>query len=204
MFGVLAVGAAPARWIAGLSVAMVVGAIVVVKLHILHGYQMGRLTSFLNPDADLAGTGYNAYQARIAIGTGGFTGSGLFHGQQINSGAVFASSTDFIFATAGEELGFLGGAAIIGLIAIIMWRGLRIAAHAPDLFGRVVAAGVVCWFAFQSFENIGMNLGIMPVTGIPLLFVSYGGSSMFASMVAIGLLQNVNIQTKAGPNSTPV
>jgi rod shape determining protein RodA len=204
MFGVLAVGAAPARWIAGLSLAMVVGAIVVVKLHILHGYQMGRLTSFLNPDADLAGTGYNAYQARIAIGTGGLTGSGLFHGQQINSGAVFASSTDFIFATAGEELGFLGGAAIIGLIAIIMWRGLRIAAHAPDLFGRVVAAGVVCWFAFQSFENIGMNLGIMPVTGIPLLFVSYGGSSMFASMLAIGLLQNVHIQTKAGSNSTPV
>ncbi len=204
MFGVLAVGGAPTRWIVGLAALMAVGAVVVIKLHILHGYQMGRLTSFLNPNADLSGAGYNAYQARIAIGTGGLTGSGLFHGQQINSGAVYASSTDFVFATAGEELGFLGGAAIILLIGVIMWRGLRIAAHAPDLFGRVVAAGIVCWFAFESFENIGMNLGIMPVTGIPLQFVSYGGSSVFASMLAIGLLQNVHIQTKAGPNSTPV
>jgi rod shape determining protein RodA len=133
----------------------------------------------------------------VAIGSGGISGKGLFHGPQINSGVVFADYTDFVFATAGEETGFLGSALIIGLVGIVLWRGMRIAIRAPDMFGRVVAAGVVTWFAFESFENIGMNLGIMPVTGIPLEFVSYGGSAMFANMLAVGLLQNVHIQTKA-------
>ena len=201
MFGVLAVGGAPTRWIAGLTLLMAIGSVIVVKAHVLHGYQIDRLTSFVHPDSDLGGINYNGNQARLAIGSGGFTGSGLFHGQQINGGHVYAASTDFIFAVAGEELGFVGGAAIVLLLGVIMWRGLRIAARAPDLFGRVVAAGVVCWFAFETFENIGMNLGIMPITGIPLQFVSYGGSSVFASMLAIGLLQNVHIQTKAGPSS---
>jgi len=201
MFGVLAIGGAPTRWIVGLAVVMALGAIAVVKLHLLHAYQVERFTSFLNPNSDLGKSGYNAYQARVAIGSGGFTGSGLFHGPQINGGHVPAASTDFIFATAGEELGFVGAAAIVLLLAVVMWRGLRIAIHAPDLFGRVIAAGVVCWFAFETFENVGMNLGIMPITGIPLQFVSYGGSSVFASMLAIGLLQNVHIQTKAGPSS---
>ncbi len=201
MFGVLAIGGAPTRWLAGLGIAMAIGAVLVVKLGILHGYQMDRLTGFVHPDTDIAGINYNAYQARVAIGSGGMTGSGLFHGPQINGQHVYAASTDFIFSVAGEELGFIGGAAIILLFTVIMWRGLRIALRAPDLFGRVVAAGVVCWFAFETFENIGMNLGIMPVTGIPLQFVSNGGSSVFASMLAIGLLQNVHIQTKAGPTS---
>ena len=125
-----------------------------------------------------------------------------FCGAQINGGLVYAANTDFIFATAGEELGFLGSATLILLLAVVLWRGLRIAAHAPDLFGRVTAAGIVCWLAFETFENIGMNLGIMPVTGIPLQFVSYGGSSLFASMLAIGLLQNVHIQTQVAQNSS--
>ena len=201
MFGVLAIGGAPTRWLAGLVVLMALGAFLVVKLHVLHGYQMNRLTGFVHPNNDIGGINYNSYQAKVAIGSGGMTGSGLFHGPQINGQHVFAASTDFIFATAGEELGFVGGAAIVLLLALIMWRGLRIAAHAPDLFGRVVAAGVVCWFAFETFENIGMNLGIMPITGIPLQFVSYGGSSVFASMLAIGLLQNVHIQTRTGANT---
>jgi rod shape determining protein RodA len=201
MFGVVAIGGAPTRWILGLALVMVIGIVVVVKMHLLHGYQVQRLTSFVHPDSDIAKSGYNAYQAKVAIGSGGFTGTGLFHGPQINGGHVPAASTDFIFATAGEELGFVGAAAIVLLLAVVMWRGLRIAIHAPDLFGRVVAAGVVCWFAFETFENIGMNLGIMPITGIPLQFVSYGGSSVFASMLAIGLLQNVHIQTKVGPSS---
>jgi rod shape determining protein RodA len=167
-------------------------------------YQQGRLTSFLHPDsaACLKNNCYNAHQAQIAIGSGGFTGTGLFHGAQINSGSVFAAHTDFIFATAGEELGFVGSGAIIVLMGVILWRGLRIAAHAPDLFGRITAGGIVCWLAFESFENIGMNLGIMPITGIPLQFVSYGGSSMFASMLAVGMLQNVAIQTRATQNSS--
>jgi rod shape determining protein RodA len=197
MFGVLAVGGAPARWMIGLSAVMVLGAAVVLKLHLLSGYQQARLTAFFHPNAGSTTYGYNARQARLAIGSGGLTGSGLFHGPQINKGYVFAAHTDFIFATAGEELGFIGSSAIIILLGIILWRGLRIASRAPDLFGRVVAAGIVCWLAFESFENIGMNLGIMPITGIPLQFVSYGGSSMFASMLAIGMLQNVHMQTRA-------
>lgn len=195
-FGVLAVGGAAARWLTGLTALTILAAVLVVKLHLLHGYQQARLTAFLHPESGTQTYAYNAIQARIAIGSGGLHGTGLFHGPQINNGYVFAAHTDFIFATAGEELGFIGAGLIIVLLGVILWRGLRIAAHAPDLFGRVTAAGIVCWLAFESFENIGMNLGIMPITGIPLQFVSYGGSSLFASMLAIGLLQNIAIQTK--------
>jgi rod shape determining protein RodA len=202
VFGVLAVGGVPSRWIVGLTGLMIVATAVVVKLHMLSVYQQQRLTSFLHPDsaAVLKDAGYNAHQAQLAIGLGGLKGSGLFHGTQIKR--VYAAHTDFIFATAGEELGFIGSSVIILLIGVVLWRGLRIATHAPDLFGRVTAAGIVCWLAFESFENIGMNLGIMPVTGIPLQFVSYGGSSMFASMLAFGLLQNVHVQSKAPATSS--
>ena len=95
---------------------------------------------------------------------------------------------------AGEELGFLGSALVVALVGLVLWRAARIAARADDLFGRLVATGILCWFAFQAFENIGMTLGIMPVTGVPLPFVSYGGSSMFANMLAVGLLQNVHMR----------
>ncbi|MDQ1495740.1 MAG: rod shape determining protein RodA [Actinomycetota bacterium] len=204
VFGVLAVGGVPTRWMLALTGLMIVGTVFIVKLHMLSGYQQGRITAYLHPDspAVLKLSGYNAHQARLAIGSGGIKGTGLFHGPLINNGSLFAAHTDFIFATAGEELGFIGASVIILLLGVVLWRGMRIAAHAPDLFGRVVAAGIVCWLAFESFENIGMNLGIMPVTGIPLQFVSYGGSSMFASMLAIGLLQNVHIQTKAATTSS--
>jgi rod shape determining protein RodA len=197
MFGLFAVGGAPTRWMLGLCVLLIAGTVVVLKGHLLHSYQQQRLTSFLSPNANHSSIGYNAYEARLAIGSGGMTGTGLFHGSQINNGYVFAAHTDFIFATAGEELGFAGSAAIIGLVTVVLWRGLRIAAHCQDMFGRVIAAGVVCWFAFQAFENIGMSLGIMPVTGIPLEFISYGGSATFANMLAVGLLHNVHIHTKS-------
>ena len=105
--------------------------------------------------------------------------------------------TDFIFTVAGEELGFVGAVGLVLLLGIVLWRAMRIAMRAEDLFGRLVATGVVCWFTFQAFENIGMTLGIMPVTGVPLPFVSYGGSSMFANLVAIGLLQNVHLRRSA-------
>ena len=104
--------------------------------------------------------------------------------------------TDFIFTVAGEELGLWGGSLLLGLLGVVLWRGLRIAARSKDAFGRLVAAGVVCWFAFQSFVNVGMTLGIMPVTGLPLPFVSYGGSAMFANLVAVGLLQNVHLRSR--------
>ena len=127
----------------------------------------------------------------------GCSGKGLFHGTQTNGKFVPEQQTDFVFTVAGEELGLVGARALILLFGLVLWRGLRIALQAEDLFGRLVAAGVVCWFAFQAFENIGMTLGIMPVTGLPLPFVSYGGSSMFANLMAVGLLQNVHIRRYA-------
>jgi rod shape determining protein RodA len=133
-------------------------------------------------------------QARIAIGAGGWTGTGLFQGSQTNGRFVPEQQTDFVFTVAGEELGFLGAGLVIALLGVVMWRALRIAANAGDLFGRLAAVGVVSWFAFQTFENVGMNLGIMPVTGVPLPFVSYGGSSMLANLMAVGLLLNVHLR----------
>jgi rod shape determining protein RodA len=106
------------------------------------------------------------------------------------------NQTDFVYSVAGEELGFVGAALIILLLGVILWRAIRIALRASDLFGRLVATGVATWIAFQAFENIGMNLGIMPVTGVPLPWVSYGGTSMFASWLAIGLLVNVHLRAQ--------
>jgi rod shape determining protein RodA len=163
----------------------------VVKLHLLKAYQVSRLTSFLNPNADPRGTGYSAFQAKIAIGSGGVHGQGLFHGQLVAGNFVPEQHTDFIFAVAGEELGFVGATVIIGLLAILLFRAFRIAARADDQFGMLVAAGIAIWFGVQSFINIGMTVGIMPVTGLPLPFVSYGGSAIFADMIAVGALQVV-------------
>jgi rod shape determining protein RodA len=202
IFGIIGIGGAPTRWMIGLTLLVIAGSVLLVKGNLLHDYQEQRLTAFYHPNAGLSSYGLNAYEARIAIGSGGIRGEGLFHGTQINNGAVYADQTDFIFATAGEELGFVGSSVVILLITIVLWRGMRIAIRAPDAFGRIVAAGVVCWFAFEAFENIGMNLGIMPVTGIPLEFVSYGGSAMFANMLAVGLLQNVRIHTQGAQNSS--
>ncbi|MGZ8738284.1 MAG: FtsW/RodA/SpoVE family cell cycle protein, partial [Nocardioides sp.] len=119
----------------------------------------------------------------------------LFGGSQTQSGFVPEQHTDFIFTVAGEEIGLLGSAVLILLLGVVLWRALTIAARTDDLFGRLAAAGIACWFGFQAFQNIGMCLGIMPVTGVPLPLVSYGGSSMFASLMAIGLLQNIHLRT---------
>jgi rod shape determining protein RodA len=171
----------------------VVGAIVVLasSAHLLKSYQLTRFTSFLHPSADLAGAGYNAAQAKIAVGSGGMFGEGLFHGQLVAGNFVPSQQTDFIFTVAGEELGFVGALAIVVLLGVVVARALRIAARADDLFGTLIAAGVAVWFVFQSFVNIGMTIGIMPITGLPLPFVSYGGSAVFADMIAIGMLQSV-------------
>ena len=197
VLGVIAVSGAPSRWILGLILLAVVGAFLAVHLHVLHDYQLQRFKAFYDPAADPRGAGYNTQQARIAIGSGGLTGKGLFQGPQTNGHFVPEQQTDFVFTVAGEELGLFGAGAIILLFGVVLWRAMRIAARAEDLFGRLVAVGVVCWFAFQVFENIGMTLGIMPVTGLPLPFVSYGGSSMFATLMAIGLLQNVHMRRYA-------
>ncbi|UWE08443.1 rod shape-determining protein RodA [Actinacidiphila bryophytorum] len=194
ILGVLLASGASNRWVFGLIASGIVGALLVWQLGILDKYQIDRFAAFANPALDPSGVGYNTSQARIAIGSGGLLGKGLFHGSQTTGQFVPEQQTDFVFSVAGEELGFVGAAFIILLIGVILWRGCAIARGATDLYGTIVAAGIVAWFAFQAFENIGMTLGIMPVAGIPLPFVSYGGSSMFANCVAIGLLQSVKMQ----------
>ncbi len=128
-------------------------------------------------------------------------GQGLFDGSQTRSGFVPEQHTDFVFTVAGEELGLVGAGVLIALLAVVVWRALVIATNADDLFGRIAAVGIACWFGFQAFQNIGMCLGIMPVTGVPLPFVSYGGSSMFAGMLAVGLLQNIHLRSASGHQS---
>ena len=197
VLGLVAVSGAPARWVLGLVTGAVLVAVVAVQTGLLKDYQLDRFRAFYDPTADPKGAGFNVRQAQIAIGSGGIEGQGLFHGAQTQGRFVPAQQTDFVFTVAGEELGFLGAAYVVLLLGQVLWRAARIALGAEDLFGRLAATGVLCWFAFQSFENIGMTLGIMPVTGVPLPFVSYGGSSMFANMLAIGLLQNVHMRRYA-------
>ncbi|MEV5876251.1 rod shape-determining protein RodA [Streptomyces sp. NPDC052101] len=194
ILGVLLASGASNRWIFGLLLAGVLGCVAIWQLHILDQYQINRFAAFANPDLDPAGVGYNTNQARIAIGSGGLMGAGLFHGSQTTGQFVPEQQTDFVFTVAGEELGFVGAGLIIFLLGVVLWRACRIARDSTELYGTIVAAGIVAWFSFQSFENIGMTLGIMPVTGLPLPFVSYGGSSMFAVWVAVGLLQSIKVQ----------
>ncbi|MER7563346.1 rod shape-determining protein RodA [Streptomyces sp. NPDC097941] len=194
VLGLLLASGASNRWVFGLLGAGTLGAVAVWQLGVLDEYQIARFAAFANPSLDPAGVGYNTNQARIAIGSGGLTGAGLFHGSQTTGQFVPEQQTDFVFTVAGEELGFLGAGLIIVLLGVVLWRACRIARETTELYGTIVAAGIVAWFAFQAFENIGMTLGIMPVTGLPLPFVSYGGSSMFAVWVAIGLLQSIKVQ----------
>ena len=201
VFGVLAVSGAPRRWLTAMVAAGVVGATLVVSLGILKTYQVNRFMAFTNPDLDPRGAGYNTTQARIAIGNGGLFGQGLFGGSQTRSGFVPEQHTDFVFTVAGEELGLLGAGVLIALFAVLLWRALLIATRADDMFGRLAAAGIACWFGFQTFQNIGMCLGIMPVTGVPLPLVSYGGSSMFASLIGVGLLLNIQRRSLTAPGS---
>ena len=196
VFGVIAVSGAPRRWLLGLvAAALAVGA-VAVAAGLLADYQVDRFMAFTNPALDPLGAGYNTEQARIAIGNGGVLGQGLFDGSQTRAGFVPEQQTDFIFTVAGEELGLVGAGLLIVLMGFVLWRALSIAAADDDLLERLAAAGIACWFGFQSFQNIGMCLGIMPVTGVPLPLVSYGGTSMFATLMAVGLLQNIHLRSQ--------
>jgi rod shape determining protein RodA len=195
--GVLVVAAVPVRWIIGLAATAAIGAVVVVQAHLLSQYQLNRFAAFANPELDPTGLGYNAHQARIAVASGGLTGAGLFHGSQTVGQFVPEQHTDFIFTVAGEQLGLLGAGAILIALTVLLWRGCVIIRRAPDLFGSLVCTGVVCWFAFQAFENIGMALGLMPVTGLPLPLVSYGGTAMMANLIGVGLLLNVRANSHA-------
>ncbi|GAA4695714.1 rod shape-determining protein RodA [Nocardioides nanhaiensis] len=201
VFGVLAAAGTPRRWLLLLAGGGVAAAGAAVASGFLKAYQVDRFLAFTNPDLDPRGAGYNVEQARIAVGNGGWFGQGLFDGSQTRSGFVPEQHTDFVFTVAGEELGLVGAGLLIALLGVVLWRALRIASRTDDLFGRVAAAGIACWFGFQAFQNIGMCLGIMPVTGVPLPFVSYGGSSMFAGLLAVGLLQNIHLRSLTAPAS---
>jgi len=189
---IIAISGAPSRWVVALLLIAVLGAFGATKAGVINSYQVKRLQSFVNPTADTQGSGYQLRQARITVGSGGLLGTGLFNGPQTNGRFVPEQQTDFIFTVAGEELGFLGSAGIVLLYLIILMRAFAIARRTSDPYGRLVATGVTAWFAFQIFENIGMTLGLMPMTGVPLPFLSYGGSSMFATLIGFGLLQNVH------------
>lgn len=182
---------APTRWVVGLLLAALLGGFGATKLGVINDYQVKRLQSFVDPNADSQGAGYQLRQARITVGSGGFFGTGLFDGPQTNGRFVPEQQTDFIFTVAGEQLGFLGSGFILLLYLTILMRAFSIARRSTDAFGRLVCVGVLSWFAFQTFENIGMTLGLMPMTGVPLPFLSYGGSSMFANLIGFGLLQNI-------------
>lgn len=202
--GILIISGITRRYMALLAVVTAAGVFAVVKLHLLAQHQVNRFAAFADPSLDPQGVGYNTAQARLAIGSGGLTGEGLFHGIQTNGQYVPEQQTDFIFTVVGEELGFVGGVVMLALFGIVLWRALRIARGATETFGMLASTGIVCWFAFQMFENIGMTVGIMPVAGIPLPFVSYGGSSMFANFIAIGFLENVRLRSSRPPGNGTV
>jgi rod shape determining protein RodA len=164
--------------------------------HVLKPYQMQRLTGFLHPSKDPSNQTYNILQSETAIGSGGKTGLGVHGATQVNLGYLPAPNTDFIFAVVGETYGFVGATVVLSLYALLIWRALRILTMAKNLYGTLIAGGVLAMLMFQVFINAGMTIGIMPITGVPLPLLSYGGSSVLVTFIAIGLLQSIYIQAR--------
>jgi rod shape determining protein RodA len=162
--------------------------------NLLKPYQRQRLVVFMDPEADPLGSGYHIIQSKVAIGSGGLTGKGLFEGTQTQLHFIPEQHTDFIFSVIGEELGFMGGVGLLTVFLLLVWRGVDIARKAKDDFGSLIAIGVVSMMLFHAFVNLGMTMGIMPVTGIPLPFISSGGTSLLTNMAAIGLLLSIGIR----------
>jgi rod shape determining protein RodA len=195
--GMLLIGGAQVRHIAALTVVGLIGVVFVLNSGMLETYQQCRLTSFLetkNEACEERDSAYNLDQAKVAIGSGGLLGTGLFQGTQTRLDIVPEQHTDFIFTALGEELGFVGSATLLALLSIIAWRIWRTAQLARDPLGTLMCVGVLSMFVFQVFENIGMTMGIMPITGIPLPFMSYGGSSTLTAFIAMGLVLNVHMR----------
>ena len=191
--GILLVAGAQARHILVATVIGLVGLGLVLSSDLVREYQRQRLRAIVNPGGDPGDT-FNIEQAQIAIGNGGLTGQGYGRGTQTGSGLVPAQETDFIFTVLGEELGFLGSVAVLGLLAVLLWRIWRSARVAGDLFGSLLSTGVLCMILFQVFQTVGMAAGIMPVIGIPLPLLSYGGSSILTTMVSLGIVLNVSMR----------
>ena len=194
---VLLIGGARIRHFLTLAAIGLVALAVALQTGVIHDYQVERLTAFLDPNPDISSEGYNLIQSKIAIGSGGMHGKGFAdpEGQtQTALDYVPEQHTDFIFTAVGEQLGFVGTATLLVLFAFLLWRAVRIATLSRDLFGTILAAGIAALWAFHVFVNIGMTVGIMPITGIPLPFISYGGSSLITNYLAIGLLLNIHMR----------
>jgi rod shape determining protein RodA len=197
----LAVAGLPFRILVLLLIGVGFAAVVAVEAGLLHSYQIARLTTFLHPNStstnpNVVSAIYNLTQAKTAIGSGGLFGSGLLHGAQTNLGYVPEEQTDFIFTAVGEQLGFIGAAGLLALLGVVAWRLLHAAGQSRDVFGRLVCTGLFSFVAFSVFQNAGMTMGIMPITGIPLPFVSYGGTAVLCFFVAIGLALSVGARRR--------
>lgn len=184
----------PLTWLGLLFIVGAIGVIAIVSLGILQKYQLQRLTSFVNPKTSSLQSGYNLAQSKIAIGSGGLFGKGLFHGPQTNLSYVPEQQTDFIFTAVGEQLGFIGAGGLLLCYAFMTWRVWSVMRKAKDTLGRMLVAGILGLLAFSIFQNAGMTMGIMPITGIPLPFMSYGGSAALAFFAAIGIVLNVGMR----------
>ncbi len=194
------------RW-SHLAILASIGALVIASvvwflpgagIEILQPYQTARLTGFTNPDSDPSGATYNVTQSITAVGSGGLDGRGVEGATQTRLDYLPEHHTDFVFAALAEQRGFFGAAVLLGLYLLVVWRGLRVIAVARDAFSAIVAGGIVIAFLFQIFVNVGMTMGIAPVTGIPLPFVTVGGSSMVANLIAIGVLQSIHARGHQG------
>jgi len=201
-FVLLLVAGTPGRQLAALVALVAVSAAFVLAIapaagvHVLKPYQAERLTAFLHPSADPRKEGYQQEEAKIAIGSGQKTGRGS-DATQIRLNFVPEDHTDFVFAAVGEQYGFVGAGLVLCLYALLIWRTLRILTMSRDLFGSLLAAGVAAMLMFQVFVNVGMTIGIMPITGVTLPLMSYGGSSVITTLLAVGLLQSIYVRARA-------
>jgi rod shape determining protein RodA len=193
LFGVLLVGGLQTRHLAVLAVIGVIGVTAVLHFGVLKQYQRDRLTAFLDSSSNVQAT-YNLNQSKITISSGGVSGKGLFKGTQTNLSYVPEQQTDFIFTAVGEQLGLLGSGLLLSLFVLMVWRTWRAATTARDPTGTLICVGVMAMLVFQVFENAGMTMGIMPIAGIPLPFMSYGGSAIVCSFAAVGLVLNVGMR----------
>ncbi len=195
--GMLWMSGASLRWLTVLAVA-VLAMVPIAWTYLLRDYQKERLTSFLDANPDIQGAGYQLHQAQIAVGSGGIIGKGLTNGTATQGDFLPVQATDFVFATLAEELGFIGGMVLFFLFVLLLWRVLVTGWRSRDAFGTLFAAGVASMIVFQLVVNVGMVLGVMPITGIPLPFVTHGGASLVSMAAGLGILQSINIrQTRA-------